>query len=138
MGENLVLGLFLLIPVVTGGLLLVFGRRIKGSNQRAAWWWLLLGNVTVFIFLSSLLCLGGEIYYRFFYDTTDSLDYTLTSQAWYRRHFQKNTVNCRDNIEYALQIASGKRRITFVGDSFAVGIGVKNVDDRFATGEACV
>src|ERR1043166_10236465 len=90
------------------------------------------GNALVFCFLCSLGFLGGEIYYRFIYDTTDSFNYTKVSRRWQARHYQKNAQTVRDNVNYQLRIPPVKRRITFIGDSFTAGHGVKNVEDRFA------
>jgi lysophospholipase L1-like esterase len=75
--------------------------------------------------------LAGEVYYRFFTDTTDSILYTKVSQRWQERYWHENRDGIRDNIEYALAIAPGKRRITFLGDSFTAAHGVKNIEDRF-------
>ncbi|MDY8137479.1 SGNH/GDSL hydrolase family protein [Aquimarina sp. 2201CG5-10] len=41
-------------------------------------------------------------------------------------------MKARDNIDYQYKVTQGKRRITFIGDSFTIGHGVKNVDERFA------
>ena len=79
-----------------------------------------------------LLFAGGELYYRYVYDTTDSLSYTKVSQRWFQRYFVYNPSGFRDNVEYRRLRQPGVRRITFVGDSFTVGHGIRSVDDRFA------
>jgi hypothetical protein len=48
------------------------------------------------------------------------------------RHWRTNGAGCRDNIEYQPEIRPGKRRVTFVGDSFTAGHGIKDVEARFA------
>jgi hypothetical protein len=42
-----------------------------------------------------------------------------------------NRAGCRDNIEYMPVLQPGKHRITFIGDSFTAGHGIKDVEDRF-------
>jgi hypothetical protein len=92
---------------------------------------LLLGNLLAFGLLASALFLAGETYYRFIYDTSDSIDYTLVSQRWFRQYYVENSAGFRDNLQYAREIEPGQRRISFIGDSFTAGHGVKSVEDRF-------
>jgi lysophospholipase L1-like esterase len=56
---------------------------------------------------------------------------TLVSTAWYHRHYQRNNIGVRDNLDYDFSRAPDKRRVTFVGDSFVAGLGVKDVENRF-------
>jgi hypothetical protein len=57
---------------------------------------------------------------------------TLVSSAWSARHVHKNNLAVRDNLDYSCQLTPGRRRVTFVGDSCTAGLGVKDVEDRFA------
>jgi lysophospholipase L1-like esterase len=129
-GDNLTLILFAGIPfVAAGGLLFLFKRFRRG--QGATMRHVLLVNALIFLFLVGLLLLGGEVYFRFFYDSTDSFMYTKVSRRWYERYCQFNTVSVRDNIEYRVKIQPGKHRVTFIGDSFTAGHGIRDVEDRF-------
>ncbi|PWU09746.1 MAG: hypothetical protein C5B50_26810 [Verrucomicrobia bacterium] len=92
---------------------------------------LLLGNALVLLFLAALLFLAGETYFRSS-EQTDGGAVTRASRRWYKRYYHENTQHFRDNVDYQLALLPGKRRITFCGDSFTVGWGVKNVEDRFA------
>ncbi len=131
-GENLVFGLFLVLPFVGGALLYFFARFIRRSSVQDGWLRLVLGNLLVLIFLLSWLPLAGETYYRFIYNTTSSLNFTKVSNRWFKYYWHLNPSGCRDNVDYFLKIKPGLRRITFVGDSFAAGHGIKNVEDRFS------
>jgi lysophospholipase L1-like esterase len=131
MDGALLFGIFLLLPLVSGGWLWLFARGVRKCGTPARWPRLLLGNFLVLLFLLSLLVAGGEAYYRFAYDNTDSLSFTLTSQRWFQRHWRLNSSDCRDNIDYAKRIKPGRRRISFVGDSFTAGHGIKDVESRF-------
>lgn len=93
---------------------------------------LLIGNVLVLAFLLSFLCLVGELYFRFFYDTTDSFGLTKVTGRWFERHFQGNVGGFRDSVDYETGIPAGQRRVTFLGDSFTVAHGVNDVENRFA------
>ena len=133
MDDKLTLILFLVGPPLAGEALLLF-LLFRLNRHRAAK--LVAGRVLLFNALSVLLMLilsflGGELYYRLIYDTTDSIAYTKVSQQWVKRYVVENSAGFRDNIQYALPIAPGKRRVSFLGDSFTVGHGVKSVEDRF-------
>jgi hypothetical protein len=130
--EVLTLVVFLAIPMLTAVALRIFFRRLKALKPPVGWGRLLLGNGLVLLLLLSSALLLGEIWFRYFVDTTDSLGFTKISERWVARHWHPNAAGPRDNIEYAPKIQTGKRRLTFVGDSFAAGHGVKNVEDRFA------
>lgn len=132
MDEDLVLGLYLLLVPLSGGLLVLFAQYLRARKGLAGWPRLLLGNLLVLLTLLALGLAGGEIYYRFFCDTTDGLGFTKVSERWFVRHWQVNSSDYRDNLNYTLNIKPGKRRISFVGDSFTAGHGVKDVEDRFA------
>ena len=93
---------------------------------------LIIGNLVVLAVLLLLLVTAGEIYYRFFYDSTDSFALTRTSKRWFERHWQLNNLRIHDNIDYPLEKTPGKPRITFLGDSFTTGHGIKDMENRFA------
>jgi lysophospholipase L1-like esterase len=88
--------------------------------------------VTLLAFLVSAVFIVGESYYRFYVDATDSFSLTKCSQRWFERYYHLNNLKARDNIDYQYKVIQGKRRITFIGDSFTIGHGVKDVDERFA------
>ncbi|MSU59283.1 MAG: SGNH/GDSL hydrolase family protein [Pedosphaera sp.] len=132
MDENLALGLFLVSPVVCAGGLVFLRRRLRARPGPTGWPMLLLGNALVLLCLLSAGTLAGEIFFRFIYDTTDSLGNTKVCERWAQRYFQANRAGCRDNIEYSSPLKPGVRRFSFLGDSFTTGHGVKNVEDRFA------
>ena len=124
---------FVLLPIAVGYCTVRFFRRpSRGRNQTAGWPALLAGNGLILALLLSLLFLGFESYYRFICDRTDAMSITLVSNAWSARHFHTNSSGLRDNVNYPNELTPGKRRVTFVGDSFTAGFGVKDVEDRFA------
>lgn len=131
MGEDLVLTLFAFLPCVSAWLLVLVYRRRRRANARAGWPLVLFGNFLLLFLLVSLLALAGEVYFRFAYDSTDSLMFTKVSQRWFERHFHLNGAKIRDDINYDLTLPRGKRRVSFVGDSFTAAHGVKNIEDRF-------
>jgi hypothetical protein len=130
--ENLAYALFVAAPLVSFGLLLWFIRRGRRKQTPTGWGRLVVGNVLVFCCLATPLLLAGETYFRFFYDTTDSLGYTRVCERWELRHWRLNNVGVRDDVDYSPAIPPGKRRISFLGDSFTAGHGISNVENRFA------
>jgi hypothetical protein len=129
--DNLTLAIFVAVPCVAIVALKVFFRRGRAS-QTSGWGPLLLGNALIFLLLLGVFLLAAEVRFRFFMDTTDSLGFTKISERWVSRHWHINGAGCRDNIEYAPAISHGKRRVSFLGDSFTAGHGIKDVNDRFA------
>jgi len=122
---------FALLPVATGFCTGRFFRNLSRRAHPTRWPALLAGNAIILALLLSLLFLGFETYYRFICDRTDAMGNTLVSTAWYERYFHTNSLGLRDNIDYPMARPAGKRRITFVGDSFTAGFGVKDVENRF-------
>jgi lysophospholipase L1-like esterase len=129
--DNLTLAFFVAVPcLIAVALKMFFGK--SRAIQQSGWRRLVAGNGLILVFLLSTLLLAAEVRFRFFMDTTDSLGFTKISERWVVRHWHPNGAGCRDNIEYSPRIQPGKRRVSFVGDSFTAGHGIKNVDDRFA------
>jgi lysophospholipase L1-like esterase len=92
---------------------------------------LFLVNALIFFSLTLALFAGFEVYYRFFYDTTDSFGLSRVTLRWFARHYQRNKQGFRDTINYPASLGRGKERITFLGDSFTAGHGVKDPEKRF-------
>jgi len=122
---------FLAPPVVAGFLLWRFARAVRAGRFARRWPRVLAGNFLVFLFLGATAFLGGEIWFRYFYDGTDAFNSSLASRRWFVRHYQRNNLHVRDNIAYELRLAPGRRRISFVGDSFTAGHGVGDMEKRF-------
>ena len=132
MQETSLLGIFVALPVILCVLLFLFFRKFKQHRKSPRWLSLLVGNSLVLLFLCSIVLVSGEIYYDFYHDTTDSFGLTKATARWFERHFQTNNTPFRDSVYYMPTIQPGKRRVTFLGDSFTAGHGVPNVEDRFA------
>lgn len=75
---------------------------------------------------------GLESLFALCYDTTDSYSLALTSKRWYVRHVKVNNWEFRDDAHYTETVREGQKRLTFLGDSFTLGHGVANVEDRFS------
>ena len=129
--DNLTLIGIMLGPLLTGAMAVVFicwgERRKRGTTLPV----LALGNLLVLLLLVSILLAGGEIYCRFLYGTTDALGTTKVCQRWMKRHWRTNAWGVRDNVEYSARLTPNKERITFLGDSFTAGHGIKNPEARF-------
>jgi hypothetical protein len=124
---------FLFLPIVSGLLLVELAHYSRRRAQRRKWPVLVCANLLFFVFWASIAVLVLESYYRFWCDTTESFGLTRVTQRWFLRHYQNNRAGFRDSLEdYPLAITPGKRRLTFLGDSFTVGQGIPDVEDRFA------
>lgn len=130
-GEAVAFALILLLPFATVAVLLLLARRVRKSGRAASLRTVVLGNVLLFAAFLFLAWAAAETWFRYFYDTTDSLAYTRVCERWVQRHWKVNNAGCRDDIDYSPVIGPRKKRITFVGDSFTAGHGIKEVKDRF-------
>ena len=83
MKENTVLAAFILAPVVLLVLLFLFFRRFRRCEKIPLWLRLIAGNSLVFLLLCSIVLFSGEVYYRFFNDTTDSFGLTKSTRRWF-------------------------------------------------------
>ncbi len=84
----------------------------------------------------SLLCLvmvysGFEAYFRYRFDESDSLGFLQITSRWMARHVVYNNYFFRDR-NFVREKKNGVIRIGVLGDSFAMGYGIKNVNDRFS------
>lgn len=134
MGEEFLFYVFLLAPPAACELLiLIFLFRFSQRTPRGKLGWPRILFINGFSVVLLVLAAGGggELYYRYIYDNTDALAYTRVSQQWMARYCVRNAAGFRDNIEYSARRDLGKRRISFLGDSFTVGHGIKSVEDRF-------
>ncbi|MCX5660979.1 MAG: hypothetical protein NTW19_14840 [Planctomycetota bacterium] len=133
MEEDLVLGGFIAAPLL--GILaihLFFKRLRRTPGQPVGWLRLVAGNVLILAVGCSMVLLAGECYCRFFVDTTDAYGRSKINQRWIDRHWHENAIGVRDSLDtYSPQRTAGKRRVTFMGDSFTAGHGVADVEDRF-------
>jgi hypothetical protein len=130
MKENLVIFALIASFLVSGLLLIMFHRRKKDPRNG---WRIFFGNGILFLVLGSFALLSGEIYFRFIYDTTESFGLTKVTTEWLNKYYKFNKSGVRDSLErYIARRTFGARRITFIGDSFTAGHGIKNVEDRFA------
>ena len=108
----------------------LFMRRLVRTTLKGRATKLILGNLLALVFLLSTLFFCGEMYYRFIFDKPDPYGVTRATWRWFARHFQYNRMGLRDNMEYSPTMLPGKRRISFLGDSFTAGHGVGRPEDR--------
>lgn len=131
--DNITYAILLLLPLLSGGLLLALVRSWARVGRPKTGALVVRLRLVGVVFLTLLLLAGAESYYRFGVDTTDSFGRSRINTRWFQRHWRLNQMGYRDSVTfYPLQQAPGKRRITFVGDSFTAGHGVPDVEDRFA------
>lgn len=124
--------IFLCLCLVCGGTFVVAVRRERAVIPVRRLCWLILGNAALVLALTFLAAFAAELYYRYWYDRSDSFTLTRTGEDWFKRHYRYNNWQVRDSVEYANDPMPGKRRITFLGDSFTAGHGIADVEKRFA------
>lgn len=109
-------------------------RMLLNAKESLKWnsqWFLIGWNVALTSFLVTLVFVGGETWYRFCVDRTDAIEFIRFATRWKQRHYRTNEQGWRDNVQYEIE-RQASRRLTLLGDSFAAGSGIKNVEDRFS------
>ncbi len=89
-------------------------------------------GVMVLLTTVALIFIGAETYMRLFYVTTDGYGFTAMNYHWYKNFYwgHYNSLGYRD---YEPQPADAAvTRVAVLGDSFAMGHGINNLDDTFA------
>ncbi|MBI1879242.1 MAG: SGNH/GDSL hydrolase family protein [Chloroflexi bacterium] len=124
----LVYSLILILGIALGGgLLLAIQRLSKGP----AWVTKLLPNVIVSLMTVFLTFMAAEVIFKVFFAQSDGWNQTLASHNWFERYWVKNSLGYRD-VEWSEEDLRNKKKILVVGDSFAAGQGIENVEDRFS------
>jgi len=114
--------------------LLAYGMKrqtVRAMGQKLGKSWLsgVLMTVTTIVVLFA----GAEAYLRLFYITTDGYGFTAMNYHWYQNFYwnQLNSLGFRDHEPSPDDPQQPFQRVMVVGDSFAVGHGIDNIDDSF-------
>jgi hypothetical protein len=76
-----------------------------------------------------LMLVGAELYFRFVY-ADSGYWWTLARANWEDRYVEMNALGFRDR-EWHPEDTDGKQTVLVLGDSFTMGDGVENIEDRF-------
>lgn len=88
-------------------------------------------NITLSLLTLFLILMGLEIFFKLFFAQSDAWNQTLASQNWFERYWIINSFGYRD-VEWPEEDLQNKNRILVLGDSFAAGQGINNIEDRFS------
>ncbi len=93
----------------------------------------MLVNLVLTVWMVSTLMTACELGFALFVDRSDAFNTTNIAQRWTRLHIdaQRNALGYRDRVLLEKTVPAGKTRIGFIGDSFTMGHGIENMDDRF-------
>lgn len=100
-------------------------RQLGAVLGKSKWTGVLI-SATTFV----VLFFAAETYMRLFYVTTDGYGFTAMNYHWYQNFYwgHYNSVGFRDDEP---QTGDGIRHVAVLGDSFAMGHGINNIDDTF-------
>lgn len=90
-----------------------------------------LAENSLLVILSVFLTLMATEFFFKFYAETDVRIYTLASKNWFVRYWHYNSQGYRD-VEWDEQMLQQKKRVVVIGDSFAAGMGIEKIDNRFS------
>jgi len=122
---------FLAVPLASAVALFVFGRLSKLTMWKSGWLRLLSGNLLVLTLMFSLVMLAGETWFRFFYNTTDSLAYTKVCERWVRRHWQVTQPDAATALSIRPRAKSAGRVSLSLGIR-SLRAWIRNIEDRLA------
>jgi hypothetical protein len=109
------------------GLLFVAHRYLKQSSAMQK----LVQNITLSLLTLFFILMISEIFFKVFFAQSDAWNQTLASQNWFKRYWATNSMGYRD-VEWSEADLHNKKRILVLGDSFAAGHGIENIEDRFS------
>jgi hypothetical protein len=91
-----------------------------------------LQNVSLSFYTLAFLLLILELAFRLFVARSDTLSNLLASRNWSERYFRPiNSLGYRD-AEWTPAALAGRTRVVVLGDSFAAGYGIRDIEDRFS------
>jgi hypothetical protein len=104
---------------------------LREMGQRLSKSW--LAGVLITLTTIVVIFTGAEAYLRLFYITTDGYGFTAMNYHWYQNFYWNNlnSLGYRDHEPKPDDPNTPLQRIMVVGDSFAIGHGIDNVDDSF-------
>jgi hypothetical protein len=121
---------------VAWGLIFLMAYGVKRENVREmglklskSW----LSGVMITLTTIVVIFAGAEAYLRLFYITTDGYGFTAMNYHWYKNFYwnQLNSMGYRDHEPRQDNPDQPFQRVAVVGDSFAVGHGIDNMDNSF-------
>ncbi|NWF67547.1 MAG: SGNH/GDSL hydrolase family protein [Chloroflexi bacterium] len=118
------LGIILIILAVGAGLLGLAAQKRFGRLRRV------MSGLFVSYLSVVLLLAVGEVYFHYFH-AESGWSFTLAFQNWYNRYMHLNALGFRDR-EWTPEDYTGRRTVLVVGDSFSVGWGVEDVEQRYS------
>ncbi len=108
------------------GLIILLNKYGPASTFKSLGQNIIISLLTIFIFL-----MVAEIYFKLFFVQSDGWNQTLASKNWFKQYWQLNSLGYRDE-EWDQNEAQTRRKILVLGDSFAAGQGIENIQDRFS------
>lgn len=130
----------MLVWMIAGGIALVGLLRLRRRRKSRGWQRCL--NASLACWMVMALLTAGELGFALFYDTTDAFNLTNVSQRWMRVHDSPDRkavsvgggaqIVYRDNALFPESVPESQHHILFTGDSFTVGHGIADVEDRFS------
>lgn len=121
---------YLILDVISFLLFIVFLYKIyKSQNTDFQKKFLITLFFSLFAF--ALIFSGFEAYFRYRFDESDSLGFLKVTGKWFKRHVVFNSYYVRDR-DFDMNKKKGIVRIGVMGDSIAMGYGIKNVNNRFS------
>jgi len=91
-----------------------------------------MGLLRYTVFCAVVVLLLLESYFHLWHEQTDIACITLSSRKWFHHHWQPvNADGFRDGSHDAAHLPA-KPLVVVLGDSFAAGHGIENIEDRFS------
>lgn len=102
---------------------------VGAAQKRVRWVRTFCQNMLISYTMVLLLVGGAEIYLRYFFAQSENV-LSFATNNWLDRYWETNSLGFRDR-EWTPADWEGKNTVMLVGDSFTVGWGIEQREDRF-------
>ncbi len=125
------LGMGIFIALLIGTFLITLKKRQAYRREKKS---LTPLNLILVICVIFDFLIFAELAFALLYVQTDAINMTNSSKRWFELYLenQRNEFGARDIDEFVRTLPADQKRICFIGDSFTVGHGIKDIHDRFS------
>ena len=131
------LSIWILLGAIALAALLRIRRDQSSTGRRRR-----MANAGLSVWMLAAVITLAEVAFALTYDTTDAFNITNVSQRWHDIHVKPQQrrvpvgageqIVYRDSVAFPRTVNDKRHHVLFLGDSFTVGHGIANVEDRFS------
>ncbi len=131
LSDEYLLGMLAWLVAMAVALRFMLRKRLRHRKESRPTRWI---DISLIAWMFCALMTVCELGFALFVDHSDAFNMTNVSKRWFQIHIeqQRNEFGARDVEPFEKSLASGQKRIVFIGDSFTVGHGIDDMANRFS------